>query len=247
MPAAPVILITGAAKRIGAAIARRLHADGCDLALHYRHSATEMQALVAELEQRRPNSTLALAADLTDIPALPGLIERVLARFGRLDGLVNNASAFYATPLADCTEVHWDELMATNAKAPFFLTQAAAPALRASGGAVVNLVDIYGQRPLVNHPIYSISKAALHMSTRVLAQALGPDVRVNGVALGTALWADKPVKAENLEQVQRGTALRRIGSPSEVADAVKFLLFDASYCTGVVLAVDGGRLLSVQS
>lgn len=245
MPDAPVVLITGAARRVGAEIARQLHAAGCNLALHHRHSADAMQALVAELEQRRPGSTLSLCADLADIAGLPRLVDATLARFGRLDGLVNNASAFYATPLDSASEPQWDELMTINAKAPFFLAQAAAPHLRASGGAIVNIIDIYGERPLPRHPVYSIAKAALRMATLALAQSLGPDIRVNGIAPGTVLWSDNPQKAESLAQVESGTLLRRLGTPAEVASAVKFLLLDATYTSGTIFPVEGGRLLNI--
>lgn len=240
----PVILITGAARRVGAAIARHLHAQGCRLALHYRHSEADAKALAAELNAIRADSALLLQADLTDTAKLGALIERVLNHFGRLDGLVNNASAFYATPLADATESQWDELMNANAKAPFFLAQAAAPHLRSSHGAIVNVIDIYGERPLPRHPLYSISKAALGMTTLALAQSLGPEVRVNGVAPGTVLWSDNPERAESAQQVETGTALKRLGNAADVAVAVKFLLLDASYSTGTILRVDGGRLLN---
>lgn len=242
---APVILITGAAKRVGAAIARRLHADGCSLVLHYRQSADAMQALVAELEQSRAGSVISVHAELTDMAAMPALVDAAISRFGKLDGLVNNASAFFATPLDEASEAQWDALMNANAKAPFFLAQAAAPHLRAQRGAIVNIIDIYGERPLPRHPIYSISKAALRMATLALAEALGPDVRVNAIAPGTVLWSDNPLKAETAEQVEKGTTLKRVGQPEEVAVAVRFLLLDASYTTGMVLPVEGGRLLSV--
>lgn len=240
----PVILVTGAARRVGAAIARHLHAQGCRLALHYRHSEAEAQALAAELNAVRTDSALPLHADLTDTAKLGALIEQVVTHFGRLDGLVNNASAFYATPLADASEAQWDELMTTNAKAPFFLAKAATPHLRASGGAIVNVIDIYGERPLPRHPLYSISKAALGMTTLALAQALGPEIRVNGVAPGTVLWSDNPERAESAQQVESGTALQRVGSAADVAVAVRFLLFDAHYSTGTIVRVDGGRLLT---
>ncbi len=243
-PARPVVLVTGAAKRIGAVIARRLHAAGCDLALHYRHSAEQMQALMEELEAERPGSTLALQADLADTTALPGLVERTAAHFGRLDGLVNNASTFYATPLGTITEAHWEELFASNAKAPLFLAQAAAPHLRAAGGAIVNILDIYAERPLADHPVYCMAKSALRMLTFSLAQSLGPQVRVNGVAPGTVLWSTNPFKAETEAVVREQTALRRLGSPDDVAEAVRFLLLDARYTTGAILPVDGGRLLA---
>lgn len=241
----PVVLVTGAARRIGAVIARTLHAAGFDLALHYRHSAEDMQALCAELEARRAGSTLSLRADLADSAAAAKLVEAAVARFGRLDGLVNNASAYYATPLESATPQQWEELMAANVRAPFFLCQAAVEHLRESRGAVVNITDIYAERPLPGHAIYSISKAALAMATRALAQELGPQVRVNAVAPGNVLWSTNPVKAETPEMVKQRTALERQGSPGDIAAAVLYLLRDATYTTGAVLPVDGGRLLHI--
>lgn len=242
---APVVLITGAARRIGASIARTLHAAGYDLALHYHHSAEDMHALCAELEAQRADSTLSLQADLTDVAALPVLVEAAVARFGRLDGLVNNAASYYATPLAEATPEQWDQLLTTNVRAPFFLCQAAAKHLAASNGAIVNIADIYAERPLPGHAIYSISKAALVMATRALAEELGPRVRVNAVAPGNVLWSTNPVKAETAAMVEERTALERQGSPEDIAGAVLYLLRDARYCTGLVLPVDGGRLLHI--
>jgi len=241
----PVALITGAAHRIGAVIARRLHAAGYDVALHYRHSGADATALAAELEATRARSTLLLQADLADTAVLPGLVENVRARFGRLDALVNNASAYYATPVESATPAQWDELFGANARAAFFLSQAAVPALRAARGAIVNLVDIYAERPLPAHALYCMSKAALVMMTRSLALELGPEVRVNAVAPGNVLWSTNAVKAETEAMVEQRTALGRQGTPQEIADAVLYLLRDASYCSGVVLPVDGGRLLHV--
>lgn len=243
--ARPAALITGAARRIGATIARTLHAAGWDLALHYRSSAEAMAELCAELEDRRAHSTLPLQADLNDAAALPRLVDAAAARFGRLNALVNNASTYYATPLASATPAQWDELFAANARAPFFLSQAAAPHLREAHGAIVNITDIYAERPLPDHPVYCASKAALVMLTRALAQELGPQVRVNAIAPGNVLWSTHPVKAETLAMVEERTALGRQGSPQDIADAVLFLLRDARYCTGAVLPVDGGRLLHI--
>jgi pteridine reductase len=240
-----VALVTGAARRIGAVIARTLHAAGYDLALHYRQSGDAMQALCAELEAARAGSTLALAADLTDVAQLPGLVGAVVARYGRLDALVNNASTYYATPLQTTTPQQWDELFATNARAPFFLAQAAAPHLRAAHGAIVNMADIYAERPLPGHAVYGMSKAALVMATRALAGELGPEVRVNAVAPGNVLWSTNPDKAETRAMVEQRTTLGRQGTPQDVADAVLYLLRDAHYCSGAILPVDGGRLLHI--
>lgn len=237
----PVALVTGAAKRVGAAIARQLHADGHDVVLHYRRSAVDMQALVAELEALRSGSTLAVQADLSEFDRLPELVAQAVGRFGRLDALVNNASAYYATPIGTVTPSQWDELFASNARAPFFLSQAAAPHLKASGGAIVNIADIYAQRPLQQHTVYCMAKAALVMMTQSLARELGPEVRVNAVAPGNVLWSENPVKAETLELVRERTALKRQGSPDDIVSAVRWLLTGNGYITGQVIAVDGGR------
>lgn len=244
-PERPVALVTGAAKRIGAAIARRLHAEGYDLALHYRSSREEMDALVADLERDRRGSVIALQAELAEFDRLPELVARTVGHFGRLDGLVNNASAYYATPMGQATPAQWDELFASNARAPFFLAQAAAPHLARTGGTIVNIVDIYAERPLRGHAVYSMAKAALAMATRSLALELGPDVRVNGVAPGNVLWSENPVKAETLETVLERTALERQGEPGDIAEAVLWLLHGNRYVTGQILAVDGGRTLTI--
>src|SRR5690606_37983694 len=241
----PVALVTGAAKRIGAAIARRLHADGYDLALHYRSSREEMDALAGELEQARANSTLALQAELSEFDRLPELVARTVGHFGRLDALVNNASAFYATPVGEVTPGQWDELFNSNARAPSFLAQAAAPHLERSRGAIVNIVDIYADRPLRGHTVYCMAKAALAMATRSLALELGPAVRVNGVAPGNVLWSENPVKAETLELVRERTALARQGEPDDIAGAVHWLLRGNRYITGQIIAIDGGRTLTI--
>ncbi|GAP65351.1 dehydrogenase of unknown specificity,short-chain alcohol dehydrogenase like protein [Mizugakiibacter sediminis] len=241
----PVALVTGAARRIGAAIARTLHAAGYDLALHCRRSRAELDALIAELEAARANSTLALQADLADTDRLPALVEATLARFGRLDGVVNNASAFYPTPLGAVTPQQWQELFASNAKAPFFLVQAALPQLRAARGAVVNLVDIYAERPLANHAVYCMAKAALAMMTLALARDLGPEVRVNAVAPGVVLWPEAGKAPAEREALLARTPLGRAGAPEDVAAAVLWLLRDAAYVTGEIVRVDGGRALAI--
>lgn len=241
----PVALVTGAARRVGAQIARRLHAAGYDVALHFRHSATEVTELQEELEAQRVRSTLLLQADLAQVARLPELVRATLSHFGRLDALVNNASAFHPTRIGETTEADWDELFASNAKAPFFLAQAAAPPLRARRGAIVNLVDIYAERPLRHHTIYCMAKAALQMLTLSLARELGPDVRVNGVAPGAVLWPEGGKSYTDQQALVEQTALRRSGSPSDVADAVLFLLRDAGYVTGHILKVDGGRSLAI--
>nr|WP_295378961.1 pteridine reductase [Pseudoxanthomonas sp.] len=240
-----VALITGSAKRVGAAIARGLHADGYDLALHYRHSGEAMQALASELDAARPGSVLTLHADLAEFDRLPELVARAVGHFGRLDALVNNASAYYATPIGQATPQQWDELFASNARAPFFLSQAAAPHLKASHGAIVSIADIYAERPLGGHTVYCMAKAALVMMTKSLARELGPEVRVNAVAPGNVLWSENPVKAETLELVHARTALKRQGAPDDIVSAVRWLLGGNGYITGQVVAIDGGRSLFI--
>ncbi len=240
----PVALVTGAARRIGAVIARRLHREGHDLALHYRHSGDAMDALRTELEATRPGSVLTLQADLDDVDTLPPLVAATVARYGRLDALVNNASSYFATPVGSTTPAQWDALFGSNCRAPFFLSQAAAPHLAVANGAIVNLVDIYARRPLPGHPVYCMAKAALAMMTRSLAVELGPHVRVNGVAPGNVLWSDNPDKAETLAIVVARTALRRQGTPDDIAGAV-WTCLDSPYMTGQVIAIDGGRSLFI--
>lgn len=246
---APVALVTGSAKRIGAAIARALHADGYDLALHYRDSGPAMAALAAELEDRRPGSTLTLQADLAEFDRLPELIARTVGRYGRLDALVNNASGFAPTPIGSATPAQWDALFASNARAPFFLAQAAAPHLKLARGAIVNMVDIYAERPLRDHSLYCMAKAALAMATRALALELAPEVRVNAVAPGAILWPEPGVDGAGKDEAAKAamlarTPLGRTGSAEEIAEAVRWLLREARYTTGQVLRVDGGRLLA---
>ncbi|MBU8977425.1 pteridine reductase [Lysobacter sp. MMG2] len=239
----PVALVTGAARRIGAAIARTLHSAGYDVALHYRDSGDDAQALAAELEAARAGSTLLLQADLAQFDRLPELIALCVGRFGRLDALVNNASTFTPTPIGTATPTQWDALFASNARAPFFLAQAAAPHLRATRGAIVNLADLYAERPLREHTLYCMAKAALLMMTRSLAVELGPDVRVNAVSPGAILWPEDRTDTAAQQAMLARTPLGRTGTPQEVAEAVRWLLQDAHYSTGQVLHLDGGRML----
>lgn len=235
-------LITGGARRIGAEIARRLHRGGYDLILHHRRSATEAEALRRELEAQRPDSVFTLQADLLETAGLAGMVHESAGFRGRLDLVVNNASSFYPTPLETVTEAQWDELMASNLKAPFFLARAAVDFLRPRRGCIVNLVDIYAERPLRGHPVYSIAKSGLAAMTRALAVELAPAVRVNGVAPGAILWPEHglhPTQSEILARIP----MERAGSPADIAEAVWFLAECAPYVTGQILAVDGGRSL----
>jgi pteridine reductase len=241
-----VVLITGGAKRVGAGICRRLHAAGATLMLHYRKSAGEARLLQAELNHVRENSVALIQADLLDVAKLPSLVEQTLNTFGRLDALVNNASSFYPTPVGEITAQTWEDLVGTNLRAPLFLSQAAAPALRRTQGAIVNITDIHAERPLKQYVVYSAAKAGLSGLTRSLARELAPDVRVNAVAPGPILWPDDGQFDELARQrVVSHTPLHREGTPDDIARAVHFLLADAPYVTGVTLAVDGGRHISI--
>jgi len=241
--AGKVALITGAARRIGAQIARSLHEQGMDLILHYRRSESAARSLKAELELSRPGSVLLHQADLNRCLGFAGLIERARAFRGRLDVLVNNASSFYPTPLGDASEEQWEDLLSSNLKGPFFLTKEAAPLLRSSSGCVINLVDIHALRPLEGYSIYSIAKAGNAMMVKSLARELGPQVRVNGVAPGAILWSEQGTSDELNEAILSRTALKRSGSPADIVRAVLFLIRDADYITGQIIAVDGGRSL----
>jgi pteridine reductase len=241
----PVALITGGAKRVGATIARTLHAAGYDLALHCRHSIHEATALAQELTAQREGSVLVVQAELADTSALPRLIDETLSRYGRLDALVNNASAFYPTPIGSATPAQWNELFASNAQAPFFLTQAALPALRTAHGAIVNIVDIYAERAIADHPIYVMAKGALVAMTRTLALDLGPDIRINGVAPGAVMWPSDGKAYDDQQAMRARTPLGRDGTPEDVAGAVLWLLRDAPFVTGQIIRVDGGRSVSI--
>jgi pteridine reductase len=234
-------LITGAARRVGATIARKLHAAGANVVIHYRSSAEASQALARELNGARPDSAAVVEADLLDPGQLHALAAAATAVFGGLDILVNNASTFYPTPLGDITDIDWDDLIGTNLKAPLFLSQAAAAALRISNGLIVNIADIHGMRPLSRHPVYSIAKSGVIMLTRSLARELGPSVRVNAVAPGPVMWPEDGMDKELQEKIVDRTALKRAGSPDDVARAVLFFASEAPYVTGQILAVDGGR------
>ena len=242
-----VVLVTGGAKRVGAAICRRLHAAGAELAVHYHSSAQEALALQDELNKLRPKSAAAFQADLLDLDALPKLVHKVVRKFGQLDALVNNASSFYATPLAELNEQQWHDLLGTNLRAPLFLAQAAAAELRRRHGCIVNIADIHAERPMHGHLLYSVAKAGLAALTRALAQEMAPQVRVNAVAPGVIMW---PENADWMDEEQRRkivahTLLKREGEPEDIARTVAFLIQDAPYVTGQIIAVDGGRSANI--
>lgn len=239
----PVALITGAAQRIGAAIAHSLHQCGMDIALHYHRSQAPAETLKEALEQERADSVRLIQADLNEREQLTDIIQQINQWRGRLDLLVNNASSFYPTPLEQLTFQQWDDLMGTNLKAPFFLATAAAPLLRSNRGAIINLVDIHAERPLKNHPVYSMAKAGNAMMVKSLARELGPDIRVNGVAPGAILWPEQELSEQAKREILARTALERSGTPQDIARTVRFLALDAPYITGQIIAVDGGRSL----
>ena len=239
----PVALITGGARRIGACIATTLHGAGLDVVVHYRSSSADANALVNGLNRDRADSAVALTADLNDPHAVRDLAARAVAVFGTLDVLVNNASSFYPTPLAEATDADWDALMHSNLRAPFLLSQSLAPALSAGGGgAIVNIVDVYAEKPLIGYSLYCMAKAGLAMMTRSLARELGPAVRVNGVSPGPILWPEQG--NEQQATILAASALGRAGDPADIADTVAWLALHAPYITGQILAVDGGRSLA---
>jgi pteridine reductase len=242
-PACPVVLITGAARRIGAAVVRRLHAEGFDIALHYHRSKAEAQALAAELNAVRADSVVTLDADLADDARLAAMVDEAARWHGRLDALVNNASSFHATPVGSIDGAAWDGLFASNARAPLFLSQAATPHLAAQQGAIVNMVDIYAERPLREHTVYGMAKAALVALTQSLAIELAPQVRVNAIAPGAILWPEHGKDYTERDAMIAATPLKRCGDPDDIASTVLWLLRDAKFVTGQVIRVDGGRSL----
>ena len=236
-----VALITGGARRIGDCIARTLHHEGMKLVIHYHKSAEAARELQAELHHHRPDSVLLVGTDLLDPAKLEKLVSQATAEFGQLDVLVNNASSFYPTPVGQTTDEQWDDLIGVNLKAPYFLSQAAAGPLTVSGGCIINLVDIYAERPLKNHPVYNVTKAGLIGLTRALARELGPEVRVNAVAPGAILWPDGDVDEIAQQRLISRTPLKRTGNPTDIAQTVLFLVRDAEFLTGQIVNVDGGR------
>ncbi|HQR50679.1 MAG TPA: pteridine reductase [Methylophilaceae bacterium] len=242
-----VILITGGAKRVGASICRMLHAGGAKLMIHYRSSVGEARALQSELNLLRPQSAAIIQGDLHNLPMLAGLIHETIKHFGRLDVLINNASSYYATEIGEIGEHEWDDLIGSNLKAPLFLSQAAAPELRKQQGCIVNITDMHVERPKKGYVVYSVAKAGLATLTRSLAHELGPEVRVNAVAPGPVLWPESNPQFDELyrQRVISQTLLKRVGEPEDIAKAVRFLIKDAPFITGQVIAVDGGRSLNL--
>ena len=236
-----VVLVTGAARRIGAAIVTRLHEDGARVAIHYRDSANEARNLAIRLNEQRADSAGAFQADLLDPEQDSRLISAVTNWAGRLDCLVNNASSFYPTPVGSITEDHWEDLIGSNLKAPLFLSQAAVPQLQKHTGVIINIVDIHAQRPLRNHAVYGPAKAGLAMLTRSLAKDLAPHIRVNGVSPGAILWPEDGMSDAARQTILRQVPLQRPGHPDDIAGCVLYLLRDATYVTGQIIAVDGGR------
>jgi pteridine reductase len=240
--AGKVALVTGGARRVGAAMVKIFHDAGASVVVHYQRSSKEAESLIADLNAARPNSAAWVSADLLDTAQLNTLPQFVHERFGRLDILVNNASTFYPTPMGEITEAHWDDLLGTNLKAPLFLSQAAAPALRLAHGLILNIVDIHGMRPLRRYPVYGVAKAGLIMLTRALARELGPQIRVNAIAPGPVMWpADGVADAELQQKIVGRTLLKRSGSADDIARTALFFAADAPFITGQVMPVDGGR------
>lgn len=238
------VLITGAAKRIGAVTARLLHAEGATVIVHYHQAEKEAQQLAYELNQLRPQSCALVQGNLLETAQLKNLVDEATNYTGQLDVLVNNASTYYATPLSALNETQWDDLTGVNLKAPIFLAQAAAPYLRKTQGCIVNMVDIHGMRPHSGYVAYGVAKAGLVMATQLLARELGPDIRVNGVAPGAILWPEQGASSEHQKTTLERTALKKAGTPEDIAKIIRFLIQEAPYITGQIIAVDGGRLLN---
>jgi pteridine reductase len=236
-----VVLITGGARRVGAEMARALHAAGANILIHHRSSAAAAIALADEFNRARGHSAAIIAAQLLDPGAPDKLVAAALLEFGRLDILINNASSFYPTPMGRITRLQWDDLVGTNFQAPLFLSQAAAPSLRAQRGLIINMIDIHGFRPLRAHPVYSAAKAGLVMLTRSLARELGPEIRVNGIAPGPVLWPEDDMSEDLKREIVGKTALKRHGTPQDIARTALFLAKDSPYITGQIISVDGGR------
>ena len=236
-----VFLVTGAARRIGAAIVTCLHENGARVAIHYRNSSDDANVLCKRLNDIRANSAAVFQADLLKVDEMPSLIEAVVSWGGQLHGLVNNASSFYPTPIGSISEQQWDDLVGSNLKAPLFLSQAAADHLRSSHGVIINIVDIHADRPLRDHVVYGPAKAGLAMLTRSLAKDLAPEIRVNGVSPGAILWPENGMSEAVQDNILNQVPLQRAGTPADIATCVLYLVRDAHYVTGQIIAVDGGR------
>jgi len=238
------VLITGGARRIGAATARHLHQQGMNIVIHHNSSSHDAEELRNELCNSRPDSVSLIRGNLKDISAMKQLIRETIQKLGRLDALINNASAFYPTPLSSSKEDDWDNLFTINLKAPYFLAQAAAPYLKKQKGCIVSIIDIYAQRPLMNHAIYCATKAGLASVTRSLANELGPDIRVNGVAPGAILWPENDTDEIAQQRMISDTPLKRMGTPADIAKTIHFLIDGPDFITGQILNVDGGRTVT---
>ena len=242
---APVALVTGAARRIGACIAQTLHDRGCRVILHFHSSKGEAAALAEQLNGIRPGSATLMQADLGDPDSISCLVEQIRDSGNGLEILVNNASRFYPTPLGKVSQDTWDDLVGSNVRGAFFLTQALLPELRKSGGSIINMLDIHAEKPMRKHTVYCMAKAALQMMTLSMARELGPEIRVNGVAPGAIMWPENQPPEHAKDTILERTVMKRIGAPEDIAGAVAFLALDAGYVTGQILAVDGGRSLNI--
>ncbi len=237
------VLITGAAKRIGAACARLLHSEGYNVFLHYKSSKEAAFLLCQDLNSLRINSARMMQADLLDSSQLEALANEACLAWGGIDVLVNNASSFYPTAMSEVNDQQWDDLIGSNLKAPFFLAKLLVDTLVKNQGCIVNLVDIHAERGLKGYPVYSIAKAGLVAMTKVLAKELGPDIRVNAIAPGAIIWPETLESEQQQQEILQRVVLKRQGQPEDIAKAVRFLIQDADYITGQILTVDGGRTL----
>ena len=237
----PTALVTGGARRIGREIALSLHEAGHNIMVHYRSSASAASELVAQMNSTRAESAAMVAGDLLDTASIPNIVQETVNQFGRLDVLVNNASTFYPTPIELIDEEFWNDLVGSNLRAPAFVVKSAVPHLRASEGTIINIIDIYADRPLANHPVYCSAKAGLEMLTKSLARDLAPQIRVNGVSPGAILWPEKGNTEISQEELVERIPLNRMGSPDDIAKTVRFLVLDGDYITGQNISVDGGR------
>lgn len=238
-------LVTGSSKRIGAATVRMLHQADYNVIIHCRSSRQAADELAKDLNDQRANSASIIQGDLNDEKIYNKLIEQAYQCWERLDVLVNNASSFFPTPVGSITMDHWDNLVNSNMKAPLFLSQAAAPYLKQTNGCIINMIDVHGQRPMKEHPVYCAAKAGLAMLTMSLAKELGPDIRVNGVAPGAILWPENDMPEATKNIILERTSLKRPGKPSDIAKTILFLVKEADYITGQIIAVDGGRSINI--